>query len=86
MGFIVAMDLSTKLIILGLVLNTAASIIMLWPYLSIKRNLDDDFIVDEDPSTGGYTQRKHIKDRRRGIAGFALFAFGFALQIIGVIL
>ena len=79
------MNLSTILILIGLSFNTLASLVMLYPFLSIRRNVDDDFIVDMDKETGEYTQKKHIKDRKLGIAGFVLFAIGFAFQIIGVI-
>lgn len=39
-----------------------------------------------DKETGDYTQKKHLKGRKLGMAGFALFAVGFAFQIIGVII
>ena len=80
------MNLSTILILVGLSFNTLASLVMLYPYLSIRRNVDDDFILDMDKETGDYTQKKHIKGRRLGMAGFCLFALGFFIQIIGVFL
>jgi len=80
------MTLSNILILIGLCLNTTASLIILYPYLSIRRNVDDDFIIDMDKKTGDYTQKKHLKDRKLGIAGFSLFALGFIAQIIGIIL
>lgn len=80
------MNLSTTLVLIGLLFNTLASLLMLYPYLSIRRNVDDDFIVDIDKETGDYTQKKHLKGRKLGMAGFALFAVGFAFQIIGVII
>ena len=73
-------------ILIGLSFNTIASFIMLYPYLSIKRNVEDDFIVDMDKRTGDYTQKKHLKDRKLGMIGFLLFATGFILQIVGLIL
>jgi len=79
------MNSSIVLILVGLSFNTLASLVMLYPFLSIKRNVEDDFIVDIDKKTGDYTQKKHIKDRKLGIAGFVLFAVGFAFQIVGVI-
>ena len=79
------MNLSTILILVGLLFNALASLVMLYPYLSIRRNVDDDFITDMDKETGDYTQKKHIKDRKLGMAGFVLFAVGFAFQIIGVV-
>jgi hypothetical protein len=39
-----------------------------------------------DKKTGDYTQKKHLKDRKLGIAGFSLFTLGFIAQIIGIIL
>lgn len=52
--------------------------------LSVRKNIDDDFIVDMDKNTGDYTQRKHLKNQKLGIIGFILFTIGFILQIIGV--
>ena len=79
------MNISTVLILVGLIFNTLASLMMMYPYLNIRRNVDDDFIIDIDKETGEYTQKKHIKDRRLGMAGFFLFTIGFALQLIGVV-
>ena len=73
-------------IISGLIINTCASLVMLYPYLNISRNVDDDYIVKMDQKTGNYTQKKHLRDRKLGLFGFSLFALGFLLQIIGVIL
>ena len=81
-----AMTLSNILILIGLLFNTVASLIMLYPYLSVRKNVDDDFIVDMDKKTGDYTQKKHLKDRKLGMVGFTLFALGFIFQIIGIIL
>jgi len=80
------MSLSTILILIGLLFNTVASLIMLYPYLNVRRNVDDDFIMDMDKKTGDYTQKKHLRDRKLGVAGFTLFALGFIFQIIGIIL
>jgi len=80
------MNLPTIIILIGLLFNTLASLVMLYPYISIKRNVDDDFILNMDKETGDYTQKKHIKGRKLGMAGFFLFAIGFILQIIGVII
>lgn len=71
------MTYSMVLIILGLLINTIASLVMLYPYLNISRNVDDDYIVKMDMKTGDYTQKKHLKDRKLGIIGFSLFALGF---------
>lgn len=77
---------SIILILIGLSFNTLASLMMLYPFLSVRRNVDDDFIVNMDKETGDYTQKKHLKGRKLGMAGFALFAVGFAFQIVGVII
>lgn len=80
------MSFAILFIVSGLISNTCASLIMLYPYLNISRNVDDDYIVKMDQKTGNYTQKKHLKDRKLGLIGFSLFALGFVLQIIGVIL
>lgn len=77
---------SIMFIILGLLTNTAASLVMLYPYLNVSKKVDDDYIVNMDLKTGDYTQKKHLKDRKLGILGFSLFASGFTLQIVGIIL
>lgn len=80
------MNLPIILILIGLSINTLASLFMLYPYLNIKRDVDDDFIIDMNKKTGEYTQKKHKKARKFGIVGFALFAVGFIIQIVGIIL
>lgn len=79
------MGISKILIILGLALNTVASIIILCPYLKISRNVEDLRILNMEKEKGEYTQRKHIKNQRFGIVGFILFAIGFFVQIMGVL-
>lgn len=78
------MIFATKLVIIGLTFNTLASLLMLYPYFNIKRDIDEDFIVDFDRKNSKFTQRKHLKDRKLGVVGFSLFALGFILQIIGI--
>lgn len=73
------MNSSIILILIGLSFHASASLVMLYPHLSIRRNVDDDFIVNMDKKTGDYTQKKHIKDRKLGMVGFILFAIGFIL-------
>jgi len=80
------MAISIVFIIFGLLVNTVASLVMLYPYLNISRNVDDDYIIKMNMKTGDYTQKKHLKDRRLGIIGFSLFAVGFILQIFGIVL
>ena len=77
------MDLS-NLVIVGLAINTAASVIIIFPMLNTKKNIDDDYILNEDDK-GNYTQKKHLKDRKLGILGFSLFVVGFIFQIIGLV-
>lgn len=80
------MSIPTSLILLGLTFNTLGSLVMLCPYLNIKRDVEDDFIVKMDSKTGEHTRKKHLKGRKLGILGFSLFSIGFVLQIIGVYL
>jgi len=79
------MNSPTNFIIYGLIINTIASLTMLYPYLKITREVDDDYITNMDMKTGKYTQIKHLKDRKLGIFAFSLFALGFILQIIGIL-
>ncbi|KKU86878.1 hypothetical protein A3B85_02365 [Candidatus Nomurabacteria bacterium RIFCSPHIGHO2_02_FULL_37_13] len=78
------MNLSSIPILIGLLLNTFASLIMLYPHLRGYGNIDDDYITDMDHE-GNYIQKKHVKDKKLGIVGFVLFAVGFAFQTIGVV-
>jgi len=79
------MNCSQILMIIGLSLNTIASIVMLYPFIETTKNVEDDFILKMDKK-GNYTQKKHIKDRKLGIIGFILFIIGFVLQIVGAII
>lgn len=78
------MNLSKILIIIGLSLNTLASVVMLYPYINITKNIEDDYIIKMDKNTGKYTQKKHKKDKILGVIGLVLFIIGFILQIVGV--
>lgn len=73
------------LTLIGLAFNTIASVIVLYPLLNTKKNVDDDYILSMDKK-GNYTQKKHLKDRNVGILGFSLFALGFILQIFGLLI
>ncbi len=77
------MNASQLLTVIGLCINTLASLIMLFPYLKITRNVENDLILSMDKD-GKYTQKKHKKDRLLGIFGFGLFIMGFIFQIIGI--
>ncbi len=79
------MNISKFLTLTGLALNTIASVIVLYPLLNTKKNVDDDYILNMDRK-GNYTQKKHLKDKRIGVLGFSLFALGFMLQIIGILI
>jgi hypothetical protein len=78
------MDLSQFLVIIGLFLNTIASILLLYPFLNIWKDVDDDFI-EEMKNDGKYYQKKHKKDRVLGIIGAILFIIGFIFQIFGTL-
>jgi len=71
--------------ILGLILNTIASIIAINPLLKIKRNIEEEFVTLMDKK-GNYTQKKHLYDQKIGIFCLCMFAIGFIFQIIGIII
>jgi Na+/H+ antiporter NhaD/arsenite permease-like protein len=79
------MNLATGLIILGLLLNTIASIVLLLSYLNIEKNVQDEYITDMDKKTGKYIQIKDLKNFKISVLGFVLFIFGFIFQIIGIL-
>ena len=70
--------------LIGLSFNSVASIIMLYSFLKITRNVDDDYIINMDKN-GNYTQKKHVKNRKFGIIGFSLYVVGFILQFISIL-
>ncbi len=73
------------LTIIGLTLSTIASVFMLFPLLTPKKNIDDDFITYMDKK-GNYSQKKHLKDKRIAIVGFSLLFIGFIFQLIAVLI
>lgn len=77
--------MTLTLIVIGLISNTVASILVIIPYLS-THNVDDDFIVDLNRKTGNFKQKKHINEKRFAVVGFLLFAAGFILQTVGVLI
>ncbi len=85
-NFFSGFHLSTTLILVGLLVNTIASIIVLIPNFKTKIDLDDDLIIYSDNKTQKYTQRKHIKARKNSLLGFTMLTLGFILQVIGVFL
>ena len=80
------MNLSTILILVGLSFNIVASIIMLYPFLNTRKNIDDDFIVDINIKNGDFTQKKHLKDKKLGTIAYIFFAIGFILQFFGTLI
>lgn len=77
--------LSNRFILFGLIFNTAGALLLLFPLLNIKKNIDDDYIVEMNKKTGDYTQKKHLRDRKFGLWGFVLIALGFLFQIMGIL-
>lgn len=77
------MDCLKLLTIFGLLFNTIAAVILIFPYLNIKKNLDDDFIVSMDKD-GKHTQKKHLRERRVNIWGLTFLIVGFILQLVAV--
>ncbi len=71
--------------IVGLVLNTIAAIVLLFPNLRKTRNVDDDYIVSMNKETGEYAQKKHLVEKRVSLVGLMLLTLGFALQLIAVL-
>ena len=80
------MNISTILIVIGLSLNTVASIILLIPNLNFEKSFKDDLVTTTDVKNHKYFQGKDIKNLKIGIIGFILFIFGFVLQIIGILI
>ena len=67
--------------ILGLILNTAAAIILIIPNINPTKNLDDDLVFGK-PGDREYTQVKYIKESCINKIGLILLAIGFILQLI----
>lgn len=78
------MDCSGLLTIFGLIFNTLAAVILIFPYLNIKKDIDDDRI-NSMGIDGKYTQKKHLKERRVNLWGLTFLAIGFILQLIAII-
>ena len=74
------------LLLSGLLLNTAGSILLLFPLLNKNKNIEDDLIVEADEETGRYSQKKHLKGRKIGLLGLGLLASGFILQTVPVVI
>ena len=77
------MSSSNILILIGLLFNTLASLVMLYPHLNIWRNVEDECILKMNKD-GKYTQKKHRQGQKFSIVGLILFTIGFIFQIIGI--
>ena len=77
------MEDSKLFIIIGLIFNTLASVILIFPYLNNKKNIDDDYIISMDKD-GKYTQKKHLKEKCTNILGLTFLLIGFILQLVAV--
>jgi len=72
-------------VLIGLILNTFGSLLLIVPLINVIKNVGDDYIVKMDMKTGDYTQKKHLKDRKLGIIGLISLSLGFVFQILGII-
>jgi hypothetical protein len=68
---------------IGLIFNTIAAVILIFPNLNIKKDIDDDLITSMDKD-GKYTQRKHLKEKRLNLWGLMFLAIGFIFQLLAV--
>jgi len=77
--------------IVGLILNVVGTIILALPFLWIRRDLEDDLLVDgkKEIISGKekiwYTRKGFLKERKITLIGLGLLFFGFLLQLIIVI-
>lgn len=79
------MDVSKITSIIGLILNTLASIILMLPYIIGNHYVDDDYIEDMDMKTSKFIQRKHLTERKNNLFGLGFMGAGFVFQIISVV-
>lgn len=79
------MECSRLLSIIGLIFNTVASVVLMWPYIVGKHFVDDDLIKDMDMKTGKYHQKKHLAERNNNLWGLGFMGFGFVFQILGLL-
>ena len=79
------MDLSVKLIIVGILFFAGSSFISFISRLRAKRDIDDDLILDMKES-GSYMRKGDIKDKRLVKISVALYIIGLSFQIAGIIL
>lgn len=70
--------------LIGLTINTVASLILLISYINVTKNIEDDRVIDMVDKK--YTQNKHLKDRGIGLLAFTLYSIGFTLQFIAIII
>ncbi len=70
--------------LLGLILNTAAAIVLIVPNLSPTKSLNDDQVISGKPGSPEYIQVKDLKESCINKIGLILLALGFILQIISI--
>jgi len=76
---------SRTLSIIGLIFNTTASVILIFPYIMGKHFVDDDLIIKTNTKTGKYLQKKHLSERKNNLWGLGFMILGFIFQIVGLI-
>jgi len=79
------MECSKLFSIIGLILNTIASVILMLPYIAGKHFTDDDLITETDTKSGKFRQKKHISERNNNLWGLGFMGFGFIFQILGLL-
>lgn len=80
------MEYSKLISIIGLILNTFASIILIWPYIFEKHFIGDDFITDMNMKSGEFHQKKDFKKYKNNLLGLVFMCIGFIFQLIGLLI
>jgi len=70
--------------IVGLILNTIASIILMWPYIVGKHFVDEDLITDMNMNSGKFHKKKHLRERKNNLLGLGFMSIGFIFQLLGL--
>lgn len=77
--------------IIGLILNLAGTMILMLPLFQVKKDLDDDEIIDDYRKNKNgkekyyYTRRGFIKDKNLGLLGLGLMSCGFIIQLFLIV-
>lgn len=77
--------------IIGLALNIICTVVLALPFLQIKRDLEDDLLIDGKKETTHskektwYTRKGFLKDRNITLMGLGLLLIGFALQLVVIV-